>query len=100
VPLEKYFREMHRLLKPGGLLITSTDYYTAPIDTHGMWAHGAPVRIFSKPEIQSALSLAQNIGLKSTGELDLECADKPIRWDAYNLEYTFLLFTLRKEAKV
>lgn len=99
VPLEKYFREMHRLLKPGGLLITSTDYYPAAIDTHGMLAHGAPVKIFSKPEIQSALSLAQGIGLKATGELDVECADKPIRWDAYDLEYTFLLFTLRKEAK-
>jgi SAM-dependent methyltransferase len=98
VPLEKYFREMHRLLKPGGLLITSTDYWPAPINTQGMLAHGAPVKIFSKAEIQSALSLAQDIGLRSTGELDLECSDKPIRWDAYDLEYTFVLFTLQKES--
>jgi hypothetical protein len=79
VPLESYFREMHRLLKPGGLLITSTDYYPTPIDTRGMVAHGCPVQIFSKQDIQAALSLADEIGLKATGELDLECVEKPIR---------------------
>jgi SAM-dependent methyltransferase len=100
VPLESYFREMHRLLKPGGLLITSTDYYPRPVNTQGMLAHGAPVKIFSKAEIQSALSLAQDIGLRSTGEVDLECTDKPIRWDAYDLEYTFVLFTLQKQSTI
>lgn len=97
VPLESYFREMHRLLKPGGVLITSTDYYPTPIDTRGMAAHGSPIRIFSKPEIQSALSLAEGIGLKPTGNIDLECEEKPIRWETYGLEYTFVLFTLQKK---
>lgn len=96
VPLESYFREMHRLLKPGGLLITSTDYFPTPIDTSGMLAHGAPVRILSKPEIQSAMSIAQGIGFVPTGELDLDCAEKPIRWDDHGLEYTFVIFTLQK----
>jgi SAM-dependent methyltransferase len=99
VPLESYFREMHRLLKPGGVLITSTDYYPTPVETGGMLAHGAPVKIFSKEEIQAALLLAASIGLKSTGAVDLECAEKPIRWDAYGLEYTFVIFTLQKESK-
>jgi SAM-dependent methyltransferase len=97
VPLEAYFREMHRLLKPGGLLITSTDYYPTPIDTRGLDAYGCPIKIFSKPEIQAALFLAQGIGLELTGDLDLECAEKPIRWDPYGLEYSFVLFTLRKQ---
>jgi SAM-dependent methyltransferase len=96
VPLEAYFREMHRLLKPGGLLITSTDYYPMPIDTSGMVAHGSSIKIFSKPEIQAALALAEKIGFKPTGDIDLECKEKPIRWEAYGLEYTFLIFTLRK----
>jgi SAM-dependent methyltransferase len=96
VPLEAYFREMHRLLKPGGLLITSTDYYPTPIDTHGMTAHGSPIKIFTKPEIQSALSLAKSVGLQPTGDLDLECAEKPLRWEQYGLEYTFVIFTLQK----
>jgi len=96
VPLEAYFREMYRLLKPGGLLITSTDYYPTPIDTQGMTAHGSPIKIFTKPEILAALALAERIGFQPTGDLDLDCEDKPIRWEKYGLEYTFILFTLRK----
>jgi SAM-dependent methyltransferase len=96
VQLEAYFREMHRLLKPGGLLITSTDYYPTPIDTRGMVAHGSPIKIFSEPEIQAALVLAEKVGFEPTGDLDLECAERPIRWETYGLEYTFVIFTLRK----
>lgn len=97
VPLENYFREMHRLLKPGGVLITSTDYYPTPIDTRGLVAHGSPIKIFSKPEVQAALSLAHDLGLDPTRGIDLECTEKPIRWEPYGLEYTFVIFTLQKK---
>ena len=96
VPLGDYFREMYRLLKPGGVLITSTDYYPTPIDTRGQFAHGTPIKIFSKPEIEAALDLAMSVGFELTGELDLECEEKPIRWEQFDLEYTFALFTVRK----
>lgn len=96
VPLPDYFREMYRLLKPNGLLVTSTDYYPTPIDTRGKVAHGTPIKIFSKPEIQAALELARSVGFQATGDLDLECDEKPIRWDPFELEYSFVLFTLRK----
>jgi len=96
VPLPDYFREMYRLLKPGGLLITSTDYYPTPIDTSGKFAHGTPIKIFSQSEIQAALDLARSVGFETTGDLDLECTEKPIRWEQFGLDYTFVLFTLRK----
>ncbi len=96
VPLPDYFREMYRLLRPDGLLITSTDYYPTRIDTRGKVAHGTPIKIFSKPEIQAALDLARSVGFQTTGDVDLECDEKPIRWEPFGLEYTFVLFTLRK----
>jgi len=96
VPLSDYFHEMYRLLKPNGLLITSTDYYPTPIDTRGKIAHGTPIKILSQPEIHAALELAQSVGFERTGELNLECHDKPIRWEQYGLDYTFVLFTLHK----
>jgi SAM-dependent methyltransferase len=96
VPLEPYFQEMFRLLKPGGILITSTDYYPEPIDTMNQVAHGTPIKIFSRQEAEGMLSLALECGFEPTSPIDLDCAERPVRWDPYNLEFTFLIFTLRK----
>ena len=96
VPLRPYFQEMFRLLKPGGILITSTDYYSDPIVTKNQVAHGSPVKIFSRQEAEEMLSMAQKCGFELTSPIDLDCTKRPIRWDLYDLEYTFLIFTLCK----
>jgi len=98
VPLEAYLREMHRVLKPGGLLITSTDYYAEPVDTRGQTAYGVPIKIFSRSEAEAMLALARGCGFEQTAQIDLESRGRPIRWEEYDLDYTFLIFTLRKPA--
>ena len=97
VPLRPYFEEMYRLLKPGGILITSTDYFPEPIDTRNKMAHQAPIKIFCKEEAREILALAQEIGFEATGRIDLECSAPTVRWDPYGLEYSFLIFTLCKQ---
>ena len=97
VPLKPYFEEMYRLLKPGGILITSTDYYPEPINTRNKVAHDAPIKIFTRQEARDIIALAHGVGFESTGPIDLECSDRPVRWDLYGLEYSFLIFTLRKQ---
>jgi SAM-dependent methyltransferase len=96
VPLGPYFKEMYRLLKPGGLLITSTDYFAEPIDTGNKSAHGAPIKIFCKREVEEMLELAKGYGLEMTAEIDLDSTERTVRWDKYDLDYTFLIFTLRR----
>ena len=99
VDLANYFSEMSRILKPGGLLITSTDYFETKIDTKGAMDFGTAVHIFDRTEITDALASARARGLELTSPLNLDCFEKPVRWNEFDLDYTFLIFTLRKRSQ-
>lgn len=96
VELAAYFREMARLLRPGGLLVTSTDYFDAPIDTAGMTAFGAPVRVFDRAGILAAVEEAARHGLTLTGPLDLACGERAVHWRRLGLEFTFVTLAMQK----
>ncbi|HEX2699965.1 MAG TPA: methyltransferase domain-containing protein [Acidimicrobiales bacterium] len=96
VPLEEYFRECWRVLTPGGVLITSTDFFCAPVDTGGKVAFGVPVRIFDRDDVSKMVATAQQVGFELTGELDLSCSEKAVVWEEVDLAFTFVVFTLRK----
>jgi SAM-dependent methyltransferase len=100
VDLTAFFKEAARLLRPGGILVTSTDFSCEPIDTAGRTAYGVPVQIFIPSEIAAALRTAQSFGLEPTGDLDLSCNERPVNWKRLGrpmgLHYTFVVFTLQK----
>ena len=98
VNLRDYFREMARILKAGGVLVTSADYFETPIDTSGLCAYGSPIHIFSKDEIISALAIAAEYGLEPISPLDPTSCNKVARWKRFGLDYTFIVFSLRKSA--
>jgi len=96
VDLGAFFRESSRILKRGGTLVVSTDYYPEPIDTSGKEMFGAPLHIFSREEILSVIDMAGQSGLELTMSLDLDAQEKAVYWKDFDLEYTFLIFALRK----
>jgi SAM-dependent methyltransferase len=98
VDLVAYFREMARILKRGGLLITSTDYWETPIDTRGQEMYGVPVRIFTKNDLEATITLAKKYGLVLTSELSLACNQAVVHW--IGLDYTFAIMTLKKERSI
>jgi len=98
VDLDKYFSEMARILKTGGVLITSADYYETLIDARGQEAYGCPIHIFTKEEISEALIIAKKYGLNPISSIDLTSEEKVIRWKEYDLGYTFIIFSLRKDS--
>jgi len=95
---DQYFREMNRILKPNGLLITSTDYWITNIDTKGLKAYNHPVYIFDKNSIEILIKKAKNYGFSIFGKkIDLTCLEKVVNWKRFKLKFTFLIFCLQKE---
>jgi len=60
--------------------------------------YGVPVLIFTQEQIKQAIALAAQHGLVLTSKIDLSCDEKVVHWSDVGLDYTFVVFTLRKGA--
>jgi SAM-dependent methyltransferase len=100
VDIEKYFSEMSRIIKPNGILFTSTDYWKEPVDTRNQIAFDAPIKIFTKEDILTFIDIAKENGFTLLGELDLTCVEKVVHWQPFDLRYTFIYFTLQKQESI
>ncbi len=96
VSIPAYFAEMARIVKPGGLLITSCDYWDEGVDAKGQVAFGVPIHVYSRHEIEGILDTAKSSGFKLLGKLSLDCREKAVSWRDYGLEYTFAMLSMRK----
>ncbi|MEO8575704.1 MAG: methyltransferase domain-containing protein [Gemmatimonadales bacterium] len=96
VDLNSYFKEMSRIIRDGGILITSTDYYDTPIDTKGQEAFGVPIHIFTRDDIAQAFELAARYGFSLMSPVEFRPAEKVVHWKQYDLRYTFVIFCLQK----
>jgi SAM-dependent methyltransferase len=97
VDFEAYLREASRLLRPGGLLVTSTDYWSEPVDTRGQVAYGVPITVLQPIDLDRFVELAAAHGLSPTGSIDLSTADRAVTWQRFDLRYTFANIVLRRD---
>ena len=87
VDTRAFFAEAHRLLRPGGLLFLSTDYWP------GGAGNGRDV-VFSREDVARLATEARAAGLGSLGEPDMDVGDAVVFEGA--LGYTFLTLAFEK----
>ncbi len=95
--LEAFFFQTSELLRPGGILCLSTDYWPEPISTDDVRIFGFPWRIFNARDISMMLRSADAAGLELQATPQSPSITAPvIRWSGRS--YTFLAMVLRKRA--
>lgn len=95
VDLDNFFQEMKRIINTNGLLIISTDYYETKINTEGKIEYGNRIKIFCRQEIESMIEIAKKNDFNITSDLRLASDDKPVRWERFDLDYTYICLTLK-----
>ena len=100
VPIAAFLSESARLLRPGGVLVISTDYDIEPPDTTGRVAYGAPVHIFGPDEIVAMIAAADAAGFDLDGTFAPQHSHRPVRWKRYGLQYTFVRLTFVRRSTV
>jgi SAM-dependent methyltransferase len=89
------FREMARLLSPGGTFIASFDYWPEKIDTRGTKFFGMDWLIFSREDVEAAIGRAREFGFTPVGALALDASERTIQ--CAGRDYTFAWMALRRD---
>jgi SAM-dependent methyltransferase len=99
VNVHDYLKEMSRVLKLGGYLLTSTDYWHEPIDTKGLYPYGkalGEMKIFTRYNINELVRIAQEYGFELIEPIDFSYKEKVVYWERVDKKFTFIFFILRK----
>lgn len=99
VNLEEFLNESYRILKIGGLLFITTDYWEEDINiVNNNKPFGLSWKVFSKKDIKQFIELSYDIGFSLYKNSSIpNCSEQCVIWN--NQEYTFICIVLKKEKK-
>jgi len=97
VDLRAFFAEAARLLRPGGVLIVSTDYWPVAIEVGSLQrfavSHGRD-RVFDHVGVEEICAIARDTGFLAPANTQLS-ASEPVVHSA-GFAYTFMVLTFRR----
>jgi SAM-dependent methyltransferase len=97
VDIGKYFKEMNRILKNGGMLLTSTDYWPIKTtNTKRVLSEGTPDKVFNREQVEELVIIADNAGFKLVEPIDFSYKDRVVHWKRTGLNYTFIFLAMIK----
>lgn len=97
VDVNAFLAEAARLLRPGGRLFITADYWEEPLAPVAAGEFGLPWRILTRLDIEALLQTARELGLNPIGNSNIpNCAEKCVYWNGR--DYTFITLGLRKGA--
>lgn len=93
----RFFTEAARILKPGGTLLLSTDYWCTAVASPGLYddLYNCPVTIFTEESFRPFMVAAQTAGFVLPEAIDLRCGEPLVHWRRLDLRFTFLFLELR-----
>jgi len=91
VDLDEFLHECNRILKPGGVLIISTDYWNENLQSGKIEAYGAEWMPFNSKTLNQFLNKAVSFGFDSPN-VDMTTYEPVVNWK--NRNFTFVICKL------
>lgn len=91
---QKLLSEMSRILKIGGFILISFDYWPDKIDTSKIKLFNMEWNIFSKKEVKSLINQASDYNLKLINKISFDASSKAISHVGF--DYTFGIIIFKK----
>jgi SAM-dependent methyltransferase len=93
VDVAAFFKESCRILRPGGRLLVSTDYWPDKIATDHLYdsLYDSPVKVFDQAEMQRVYEIARSAGFSPSSSPHYEVADRVVHWKRMRLSFTFFI---------
>lgn len=96
---KKFIEEMSRIIRTGGELLLTTDYWPQKVHTSNIFPYGTDqteMKIFSAEEIKELIEFAKKNGLLIQDKVELGAETRVCTWERVDRKYTFIFLRFYK----